>query len=220
MKTVLFLIAAALTQLVSAADGEPKDFWQRPKVELPAKLQPAKLDILSRPDLSRALALFDPDHKVTNPAIEPFVQKADEDYRVVAGGMVQGAKPYSDRKFVINQLPAKFAGLTQVQLRMSHKTVVDGRFGLVLTAARPTLIFIAVDERMLGTFGQQGAPSWMQEFAPTGDRIITDDPLMKAQEKGFLVFVRTCPAGRIVLGPAGADPKFNSMYMVFAAAAE
>jgi hypothetical protein len=220
MKTILFLIAAALTQLVLAADGEPKDFWQRPKVELPAKLQPAKLDILSRPDLSRALALFDPDHKVTNPAIEPFVQKADEDYRVVPDGMAKGAKPFSDRKFVINELPARLTGLTQVQLRMSHKSVVDGRFGLILSAARPTLLFLAVDERMIGTFRQQGTPSWMQEFAPTGDRITTDDPLMKAQGMGYLVFVRTCPAGRIALGPAGADPKFNSMYMAFAAAAE
>lgn len=220
MRNLLALLALVFGGAVHAAEVEAPAFWKRPAVPLPAKLLPAKLELVARPDLTRALALFDPDHKVTNPAVEPFVAKAEEDYRIVPGGMVKGARPFADRKYVITELPAKFDGLTQVQVRMSHKNIVDGRFGIVLSAARPVHLFLAIDQRMLGTFSQQGVPSWMQEFTPTGDRILSDDPLMKAQGVGYLVFVRTCPPGRIVLGPCGADPKFNSMYLVFAGEAE
>lgn len=220
MKDLLALLALVFVGAVHAAEVEAPAFWKRPAVPLPAKLLPAKLELVAKPNLTRALALFDPDHKVTNPAVEPFVVKAEEDYRIVPAGMVKGARPFADRKYVITDLPAKFSGLTQVQMRMSHKNIVDGRFGLVLSADRPVQLFLAIDQRMLATFAGQGVPSWMEEFAPTGDRIQSDDPLMQAQGIGYLVFVRNCPLGRIVLGPCGADPKFNSMYLVFAGEAE
>lgn len=214
---------ACLCLMGGAAFGAPPEllpFWKLPAVELPTKLLPAKVELLARPDLSRALALFDPDHKVTNPLTEPFVKKTDEDYRVVPSGLVKGAKPFSDRNYTITVLPDRLAGLTQLQTRMSHKSIVDGRFGIVLSVARPAYLFVAMDERMLNNFVETGIPSWMQDFAPTGDKILTDDPLMKATEVGYLVFAKKCPAGRIVLGPCGADPKYNSMYFVFAAEAD
>ncbi len=216
------LLSITLLQLyvVNAAEPELLAFWKRPVAELPAKLRPAKLELIGRPDLRRTLAMFDADHKVTNPAVQPFVQEAEEDYRVVPAGFVKGAKPFADRKYVLEEVPQRLAGLTQLQTRMSHKSIVDGRFGIVLKADRPVHLFLAIDERMLTTFITTGAPAWMQDFVPTGDRILSNDPLMKAQELGYLVFVRQCLPGRIVLGPCGADPKYNSMYMVFAGEAE
>lgn len=204
---------------VLAAEPEPLNFWKRAAAELPAKLQPAKAELLARPDLTRALAMFDPEHKVTNPLTEPFVKKAEEDYRVIPAGLAKGAKPFSDRSYAITVVPGRLAGLTQLQTRMSHKSIIDGRFGIVLSVARPVYLFMAIDERMLTTFVETGAPAWMQDFAPTGDKIFTDDPLMKATETGYLIFARKCPAGRIVLGPCGANPKSNSMYFVFVAEA-
>lgn len=204
---------------VRGAGPELHPFWKLPAVELPPKLLPAKVELLARPDLTRALAMFDPDHKVTNPLTEPFVKKAEEDYRVIPAGLTKGAKPFSDRNYAITVVPDRLAGLTQLQTRMSHKSIIDGRFGIVLSAARPVQLFIAVDERMLTTFVETGTPTWMQDFAPTGDKIFTDDPLMKATETGYLIFVKKCPAGRIVLGPCGANPKSNSMYFIFVAEA-
>ncbi|MEQ2009280.1 MAG: hypothetical protein ABMA26_21065 [Limisphaerales bacterium] len=218
----LWIFIACLCLMEGAVFGAPPEllpFWKLPAVELPPKLLPAKVELVAGPDLTRALALFDPDHKVTNPLTEPFVKKADEDYRVVPSGLVKGAKPFSDRNYTISVLPDRLAGLTQLQTRMSHKNIIDGRFGIALSVARPVYLFVAMDERMLKTFAQTGTPSWMQDFAPTGDRILTDDPLMKATESGYLIFVKKCPAGRIVLGPCGANPKYNSMYFTFLAEA-
>jgi hypothetical protein len=216
------LLSVALVQFCVASAAEPElvAFWNQPEFKLPAKLLPAKLELVGRPDLSRTLAMFDPDHKVTNPAVQPFVKEAEENYRVVPAGFVKGAKPFADRKYVLEEVPQRLAGLTQLQTRMSHKSFVDARFGIVLKADRPVHLFLAIDQRMLSTFLTSGAPTWMQDFAPTGDRILSDDPLMKAQGLGYLVFVRQCLPGRIVLGPCGADPKYNSMYMVFAGEAE
>jgi hypothetical protein len=68
---------------------------------------------------------------------------------------------------------------------------------------------------------KHGVPGWLQEFAPTGYKIITDDPIMLRWKPaaGYAVFVRKAPAGRIVLGPPCMDVD-NGMYFAFFAEAK
>jgi hypothetical protein len=214
-----FLILLLMPLATPGAEPEPIPFWKRPKLELPFKLQPAKIELLAGPDLSRPLALFDPDHKVTNPAVFPFVNH-DKDqiaYRVIAEGLTKGAKPYSDRHYTVTTLPERFARLPLLQTKMAHKGIVDSRFGIVLSLPKPAWLFLALDDRLLATFERTGVPAWMQDFAPIGEKIGADNPFDKTVDASFHIFAKRCAAGRVTLGACGADPKFNSMYFAFAA---
>jgi len=215
--TLICLILMNVSTASAAPEALP--FWKRAKVEVPQKLSPAKVELLAEPNMTMPLAIYDPQYanfKVGNPLSIPFVKVAKEPYRVIPDGLTNGAKPFSDREYAITALPERLSKLTLVQTKMADKVWVDSRFGIVLSASRPVYLFLAIDERMLATFEKSGTPGWMQEFAPTGEKIVTDDPLMKLTENaGFLVFVKKCPAGRIVLGPCCADPNYNSMYVPF-----
>lgn len=65
-----------------------------------------------------------------------------------------------------------------------------------------------------------GVPGWLQEFAPTGQKLRTDDPLMADAKVGYLVFAKKVVAGRIALGPPCMDVDSNAMYFAFFAAAD
>ena len=133
--------------------------------------------------------------------LEPFIQNEDAGYRLVAGGLKEGARPYGDRKYKIQNLDAKFSGLTLLQTRMGHKAILDGRYSVVVAVAKPSYVFVAIDDRALETYKKHGVPSWLQEFAPTGRKVVTDDPLMANVGASYLVFVRKAPSGRIAFGP-------------------
>ena len=98
---------------------------------------------------------------------------------------------------------------------MADKVFVDDRFRIVLSAARPVYLFLALDERLLATFDRNGTPGWLEGFRPAGGKITTNDPITKESSSAFLVFVKQYPNGHIVLGPCCADPNWNGMYFAF-----
>jgi hypothetical protein len=201
-------------------------FWLMPNAEINLQsLTPAPIVLLAAPDARRGYALLQtgPDAPVinfvpSNPALLPFVPAQDSGYQVVAKGLKVGATPYGDRKYKIEKLPEVFSGLTLVQTRAGSKAVLDGRYAIVLSGEKPSLAFLAVDERALDTYKQHGAPAWLQEFAPTGHKLATDDPIMKEAGAQYAIFVRKTASGRIVLGPPCLDIATNAMYFAFFAA--
>jgi hypothetical protein len=77
-------------------------------------------------------------------------------------------------------------------------------------------IFVDVKESLLR---QNGTPSWLNGFAPTGHKLATDDLIMADTGACYLVFVRKASAGRIALGPPSMDID-NAMYFAFFAEAK
>src|SRR5262249_24679628 len=152
---------------------------------------------------------------VGNPKSVPFVAETDAGYAVLRGGVRAGALPYGDRKYKVEKLPDALAGLTLLRTRMGHKAVLDGRFAVVVSVDKTCYVLLALDERALAVYRQYGTPGWLQEYAPTGLTVTTDDPLMADAGVGYLVFARKAPAGAIVLGPPGMDVNANAMYFAF-----
>lgn len=230
MRLTCVIFWALLPWTATQAD-EPKAetgdraFSLAPKVELDLRsLSPAAVKLVAGPDSSRRFALLQTrddaprdnhPYVPSNPILEPFVPIEETGYRVVADGLKEGALPYGDRKYKIQKLDAAFSGFTLLQTKNGHKAILDGRYSIVLSAAKPCYVFVAVDERALVTYKMHGMPSWLQEFAPTGHKFATDDPIMADAGASYLVFVRKAPAGRIALGPPGMDVDYNSMYFAF-----
>lgn len=201
-------------------------FWRAPKVHLEkGSLAPASVRLIAGPDTSRGLALLQVGNEIPltnyvpgNQRLRPFVATEDTGYQVIAGGLKVGAVPFGDRKYTIPTLDPMFSGLTLLKTKMWHKSNVDGRYSMILSAAEPCYVFVALDERALVTYQKYGTPSWMQEYRPTGHKLMTDEPLKVDSGTGYVVFVRQAAAGRIVLGPPGMDADQNSMYFAFFAA--
>ena len=226
MRVTCFIFWALLIWTTAQADESKTEtvntaFWVTPKVELDLRsLSPADVKLVAAPDTSRKLALLPTrdacqDYFPLNPMLEPFIPEVDTGYRVVAGGLKGGALPYGDRTYKIQDLDASFSGFTLLQTKNGHKGILDGRYSIVLSAAKPCYVFVAIDERALRTYNTHGTPSWLREYAPTDYRLATDDPIMARTGAGYLVFVRKAPAGRITLGPPGMDVNYNSMYFAF-----
>jgi hypothetical protein len=216
-----FCLVAVMPSWVAAQETAAPPFWLLPKVDLDLRaLAPAAVTLVAAPDPSRDYALFTiGDYDVTQ-WMRGSRASNDAEYRVVPGGLKGGAQPYVDREYRIEKLPEVFAGLPLLQTRMLHKPVLDGRFAVLLSAARPCWVFLAVDERALEIYKEHGVPGWLQEFAPTGQRLTTDDPVMAEEDAGYQVFVKKAPAGRIVLGPPCSWVRTNTMYFAFFAEAK
>ncbi len=206
-------LVAALFSSSAAQEPAATPFWLLPKAELDlSRLVAADIKLVTAPDLSREFALL----QVGNDDPRNYVSRvsgANPEYRVVAGGLKVGAATYVDRAFSIGQLPQEFTGLTLLQTVLQHKSVLDGRFAIVLATAKPCFVFLAVDENALETYQAHGIPSWLQDFAPTGRQIVTD-------RANYPVFVKQAPAGRIALGPPCLNANSNAMYFAFFAEAK
>lgn len=207
--------------------AEPKDqnevpFWElTATIELP-RLGASTITLVGTPDVQRGLAVIQigadtppVDYVPSNRDLAPYLPPQDSGYRAITKGLVVGAVPFGDRKYKIERLPRDLNGLTLLQTKMGHKGIVDGRYGIVLATAKPCYVFLAIDERALDTYIRHGVPGWLKEYAPTGHRIKTDEPIMTQMGADYLVFVRLAPAGRIVLGPPAMDVQMNSMYFAF-----
>jgi hypothetical protein len=210
-------LLAAMPSWAAEQEAAATPFWLLPKAELDLRaLAPADVKLVATPDRSRELALLqvgDTDLKNYFAAVD---SNPDTGYRVLARGLQVGALPYGDRRFRIEQLPEAFVGLTLLQTTMQHKPILDGRFGVVLATAKPCWVFVAIEEDVLQTYKQHGVPSWLQEFAPTGQQLVTNHP----RRGNCRVFVKQAPAGRIVLGPPCMEAYANSMYFAFFAEAK
>jgi hypothetical protein len=230
----LVFCLALIANFSGAGDGPERagpdadaSFWLAPKTDLDlSRLAPVAVRLLAAPETSRGFALIktselDPSDNFvpSRPDLVPFIAEKDTSYRVEPEGLKVAARPFGDRKYKLRDLPEALTGLTLLQTKMGHKSVVDGRFSVIVSVAKPCYVFLAVDERALGTYKKCGTPSWLQEYAPTGLKIATDEPVMSQAEAAFLVFVRKAPAGRVAFGPPSLDEDGNAMYFAFFAAA-
>jgi len=227
MRWATCVICVALINM-SARGVEPgaeKDvpFWQLPKANIDLwSLSPADVTLIAGPNMQRGMIVLQTgaeappvDFVPTNPELQAFLPAKDSGYQVIAKGLNVGAVPFGDRKYKIEKLPPAFAGLSLLQTKMGHKGIVDATYAIVVSAAKPCLVFVALDQRVLDTYSQHGTPSWLQEYAPTGEQIKTDDLIMAQTGAQYLVFVRRSAGSRIVLGPPAMDISLNSMYFVF-----
>jgi hypothetical protein len=214
-------LVAALPCSAAAQEASAPPFWLLPKVNLDLRaLAPADVKLVAAPDPAREYALLTIGDYDVKGWLNGFRARNDTGYRVVAGGLKVGALPYADREYKLEQVPEAFAGLPLLQTKMQHKAVLDGRFGILLSTAKPCWVFLAVDERALEIYKEHGVPSWLQEFAPTGHRLTVDDPVMAEMNAGYRVFVKQAPAGRIALGPPCTWVRTNTMYFAFFAEAK
>jgi hypothetical protein len=220
--------AAAAQEAEPAGKEAGTPFWRAPRTDLDLRsLSPATVKLLAVPDRSLRFALLQVDDIVPtdnfvpgNPELAPFLPVVDAGYSVEPSGLKAGALPYGDRKYKIRELPDTLSGLTLLRTKMGNKSILDGRFSVVLSVTRPCYVFVAIDERALKTYTEHGTPSWLQEFAPTGHTITTDDPIMADVRAGYQVFVRPAHAGRVALGPPSMDWNYNAMYFAFFAEAK
>jgi hypothetical protein len=222
-----WLICVALTSL-PAQEAKPVadndvPFWELPKANIDLKsLAPADVKLIAGPNMQRGMIVLQTggeapavDFVPTNPELQAFLPAKDSGYQVISKGLNVGAVPFGDRKYKIEKLPKAFEGLTLLQTKMGHKGIVDATYSIVVSAARPCLVFLAIDQRVMDVYTQHGTPGWLQEYSPTGETIKTDDLIMAQSEAAYLVFVRQSAGGRIVLGPPAMDISLNSMYFAF-----
>ena len=219
-------LLAGLVASATETESAQRD-WSPHKSQLNLSgLRPAQLKLLAAPNQSLILATFTQgewtapvDFVPTGQPGKPYVVSGDVACRMAQDGARLGAVPYTDRKYKITDLPEQLQGLTLVQTRMGHKSIVDARYSIVLSAPQPCYLFVAVDERAIEVYRKSGTPCWLEEFLDTGLTIATDDPGMQEDERRFMVFVREVPKGTISLGPSAAIVR-TSMYFAIAAAAK
>jgi hypothetical protein len=208
-----FCLVAALPSGAAAQQAAATPFWLLPMVDLDLRaLTPVDVQLVAGPDGSRELALLQVGGTDPRSYTSGSVPN-DTGYRVVAGGLRVGALIYGDRPYRIEEIPEGFAGLTLLQTKLQHKGVLDGRYAIVLATAKPCWVFVAIEENSLDGYKETGAPSWLQEFAPTGHEVAT-------VRGDFRVFVKKAPAGRIALGPPCMDVNNSAMYFAFFATAQ
>ena len=160
-------------------------FWESPHLSMDdVTLSQTKVRLVASPSRESRFATFEvasqrapQDFKPTNPILAPFVSAEQTNYRVEQ--LSKGVMPFVDRKYRVTRLPDAFNGLPLLRTKMGHKSIVDSRFALVLEVSEPAYAFLAIDERAIDTYKESGTPAWIHEFAPTGLRIVTDDPIMK-----------------------------------------
>jgi thiol-disulfide isomerase/thioredoxin len=203
-------------------------FWKKPKAHgIPNNLSPAEVKLLAGPDVTQGFKTFSVrgqagpvDYGATNPRHMPYIKKDEPTYQILENGLRKGAKPFSDRNYKIRTMPDRLTGLTLLQTKMGHKGIVDERFSIRLSVPKPVYLFLAIDERALETYRQFDIPAWMQKYVPTGEKIFTDDSIMKQSNSGYRVFVKPYPGGTMTLGPAAMNPSRTTMYFAFMAEKE
>ena len=221
----LVFVAIASFAALAAEPGADKgeQFWLLPKSEVSLQsLSPANVTLVARPDMQRGMIVLQTgaeappvDFRPESDQLKAFLPPKDVGYQLIAKGLNVGAVPFGDRKYKIEKLPSEFTGLTMLQTKMGNKGIADATYAIIVSATKPCLVFVALDQRVIDTYTMHGTPGWLQEYAPTGLTIKTDDPIMAETDAVFQVFVRRSADGRIVFGPPAMDIQFNAMYFAF-----
>jgi hypothetical protein len=231
LKLTVFVlcISICMTSAVDVlAQGKDTPFWLTPKADLDSdSLSPAAVKLVKGPESFRKFAVLQTGENApssnyvpSNPELQSLIPNEDTGYHLVDSGLKEGAQPYGDRKYKFKKLDAPFTGLTLLQTKMGHKGILDGRYSIILSAAKPCCVFVAIDERALDTYKKHGTPAWLEEYRPTGHKLATDEPVMNQAGASYLVFVKKVAAGRTVLGPPCMDVSYNAMYFAFFAQAQ
>jgi hypothetical protein len=218
-----FVLAMGVMHGAEPPVGGDVPFWELPKTTLELQsLAPADVKLVAGPDMRQGMILLQTgdaapvaDFAPTRDDLKILVAEKDAGYAVVPKGLVIGTTPFGDRKYKLSKIPKAFDGLTLLQTKMGHKAVVDATYSITVSAAKPCLAFLALDQRVIDTYMQHGTPGWLKEFVPTGETMKTDEPVMAEANAAYQIYVRPCAAGRIVLGPPSMDVQFNSMYFAF-----
>jgi hypothetical protein len=225
-KTLAVCVALSISMYAVAQDQEPPvkgtdaSFWLAPKADLDlSKLVPVSAHLLATPEAPGGFAMIktgviepSPNYVPARQDLVPLVAEKDTGYRIESKGLKPGSRPFGDRKYKLKEVPDALSGLTLLQTKMGHKSVVDGRFSVIVSVEKPSYVFLALDERALGIYKKFGTPSWLQEYAPTDLKITTDEPIMTESKASFLVFVKKVSAGRVSFGPPSLDEDKNAMY--------
>jgi hypothetical protein len=100
-------------------------------------LSSAQVKLIAGPDASRKFALLQTGEDATtanfvpnNPRVAPFLPEEDTGYRLIPGGLKEGAVPYGDRKYKIQKLNPLLSGLPLLQTKSAHKAIVDSRYSV------------------------------------------------------------------------------------------
>ncbi len=126
--------------------------------------------------------------------------------------MKLGARPYTDREYVITELPESLFGLTFLQTCNGHKGRRGPDFQVTLSLPEGAGVFLAVDERVFARFEATGeVPAWLKEYRVTEYRIAIDDP---AADYEYRVLFKELGPGQTTLGEPGGFSS-DSMYFVF-----
>jgi hypothetical protein len=220
LASVALVVSAQGIEPQAAADGP---FWERPVTTIDWRsLSGADVKLVAGPDMRRGMILLQTGDNVpvadfvpTRADLAGLVPEKDAGYAIIPKGLVIGATPFGDRKYKLSKLPKGCEELTLLQTKMGHKAVIDATYSITVLAAKPCLVFLALDQRVIDTYKQHGTPSWLLEYEPTGETMKSDEPVMTEADAAYLLFVRKSAGGRIVLGPPSMDIQFNSMYFAF-----
>lgn len=226
---LMALMQIQIRELGAQAADRPVHFWEAPTSQIDLdkltsdNLASAEIRLLATPPFGdmdfatfRASGTVAPvDYVAPGELTRPYLTRGEVDFELIAEGLQIGASPYTDRKYKVTELPVALQGLTLLQMKMGHKGIVDARYAVILSADKPCLVFLAIDQRTIGVYREVGVPSWLEEFSPTGLQIRTDDPIMAQVDGRYAVFVKPIAGGRIALGPQGTPPNSTSMYFAF-----
>ena len=152
-------------------------------------------------------------------AVGPYLEEAVTPYALSKEPLMVGSKVFSDRKYVITELPEALKDLPHLLTCATHKAVVDARYAILLETEKPIWVFLAIDDRAIKNYTALSTPSWLKEYSPTDYKITTDDPLMAKTQSRFQIYARKVPPGKFTLGPAALEMTGSSMYFAFFATA-
>lgn len=144
-----------------------------------------------------------------------FVRRPDSLYAVVPQGLKIGARPYTDRQYVVTELPESLVGLTLLQTCNGHKARRGPEFEVTLSLPQASGVFLAVDGRVFTYWEATGVvPAWLKEYRVTQHRIFIAGV---EPHREYKVLFKEVGPGRMTLGESGGwgGRRNNSMYFVF-----
>ena len=217
----LHIIIALFLTPVALAQAPIKFRSSNPVVLKDARFESVAVEVVSEPEKSIGYATIkvgdyvSPSNYTMMANRDTLVTGAKRDYQVIAGGLKVDATPYSDRTIRLKQIPAALVGLPLLQTKMGNKAIADARFSIRVATKEECSVFLAVDERAVEFYGKAGLPGWMAGFSPTDLRLVTDDAIMKASDRGYRVFVKKSGAGEVEFGAACGDVHLTALYFAF-----
>ena len=120
-------------------------------------------------------------------------------YEIVYEGLSEGAPVYIDRQYTITGYPASLEGAVYIQTANDDKRRTESDF-LSFEVNQDVTVYVAHDLRIANK------PAWLDEFAQTGDDLLTSDAV-------FTIFAKDFPVGVVTLG-GNAGSGNSSMYVV------
>jgi len=155
------------------------------------------------------------EYVTTSQAEERRTPRAEKGYLILANGLREGGRVYSDRSFQFTQVPEMLQRLPLLQTKNGHKEVQEENFAIKISFPKPGYVFLALDPRMILFWQENRIPDWVRAYQPTEFYIGTDDQATTMLPWNYRVVARKVEAGEVVLGPPMGIGDGNSMYFAF-----